>query len=95
MDEFSIQLNSPLTEEEWDLLEDVDFDHTKEIEFHTKHGKTVKFIKKKTGKWVSADAIFGAIPFCCDQCGEKTTDTVMGKPRWNYCPSCGADMREE
>lgn len=29
----------------------------------------------------------------CDQCGEKTTDACMNKPRANYCPWCGADMR--
>lgn len=31
----------------------------------------------------------------CDQCGEVTNNTCMGKPRYNYCPMCGADMREE
>lgn len=29
----------------------------------------------------------------CDQCGEVTNNTCMGKPRYNYCPMCGADMR--
>lgn len=33
--------------------------------------------------------------YVCNICGEKTKDTVMGKPRANYCPNCGADMREE
>lgn len=32
--------------------------------------------------------------YVCNICGEKTKDTVMGKPRANYCPSCGADMRK-
>ena len=49
----------------------------------------------KTGKWISADAIFGGEPFYCSECGENTRDTVMGKPRWNFCPNCGADMRGE
>ena len=31
----------------------------------------------------------------CDQCGETTTDTCMGKPRANWCPLCGAYMRED
>ncbi len=26
----------------------------------------------------------------CSNCGEPCKDTVMGKPRWNYCPNCGA-----
>lgn len=38
-------LNSPLTEEEWDLIEDVDFEHTNRIMFHTKNGKEVVFVK--------------------------------------------------
>ena len=31
-------------------------------------------------------------PCVCSNCGEPCKDTVMGKPRWNYCPSCGAKM---
>ena len=50
---------------------------------------------RKKGKWVSADAIFGGVPFYCSECGENTRDTVMGEPRWNFCPNCGADMRGE
>lgn len=47
------------------------------------------------GRWISADAIFGGEPFYCSECGENTRDTVMGKPRWNFCPNCGVDMRGE
>ena len=25
----------------------------------------------------------------CPVCGEKCKETVMGQPRWNYCPMCG------
>ena len=50
---------------------------------------------RKKGTWISADAIFGGVPFYCSECGENTRDTVMGKPRWNFCPNCGADMRGE
>ena len=46
----------------------------------------------KRGRWISADAIFGGVPFYCSECGENTRDTVMGKPRWNFCPNCGAKM---
>ena len=31
--------------------------------------------------------------YVCNICGEKTKDTVMGKPRASFCPNCGADMR--
>lgn len=46
----------------------------------------------KKGRWISADAIFGGVPFYCSECGENTRDTVMGKPRWKFCPNCGAKM---
>ena len=41
-------LNSPITEEQWDAITDVDFERTNEITFHTKHGKIVKFVKAFT-----------------------------------------------
>ena len=50
MDEIILTLNNPLTEEQWDDITDVDFDCTNEIVFHTKHGKTVKFIKEQ--QWI-------------------------------------------
>ena len=46
--------------------------------------------QSKKGRWISADAIFGGIPFYCSECGENTRDTVMGKPRWKFCPMCGS-----
>ena len=45
MDEITLTLNSPITEEQWDAITDVDFEHTNEITFHTKHGKEVKFVR--------------------------------------------------
>ena len=27
--------------------------------------------------------------YSCPVCGEKCKETVMGQPRWNYCPMCG------
>lgn len=43
--ELTIRLNSPLTEEQWDMIADTEFDHTKNIWFTTKHGKMVEFVK--------------------------------------------------
>lgn len=45
MDDFTMELNSPLTEEQWDMLTDVDLDHTPRMFFHTKHGKDVEYVK--------------------------------------------------
>ena len=54
--------------------------------------KALQSAEPKRGSWISADAIFGGVPFYCSECGENTRDTVMGKPRWNFCPNCGAKM---
>ena len=45
MDEITLKLNSPITEEQWDDITDVDFEHTDRIWFHTKHDKDVEFVK--------------------------------------------------
>lgn len=47
------------------------------------------------GRWIHHPEIGWGETWLCDQCGEKTTSTVMGKPRANFCPNCGADMRGE
>lgn len=47
----------------------------------------------KRGRWIHHPEIGWGETWLCDQCGEKTTSTVMGKPRANFCPNCGADMR--
>ena len=46
----------------------------------------------KKGKWIHHPEIGWGETWLCDQCGEKTTSTVMGKPRANFCPNCGAEM---
>ena len=68
MDEMTLTLNNPLTEEDWEFIEDADFDKTNSIEFHTKHGKTVKFVKctdEKTGDLISRQAAITEFN-CCE-----------------------------
>lgn len=45
MGEFTLNLSSPITDEEWDIITDVDFDNTTNIVFSTKNGKEVQFTK--------------------------------------------------
>jgi len=49
--------------------------------------------ERKKGKWEYDDEAFpGGNPYGhydCDQCGESVPHKT------NYCPNCGADMREE
>ena len=49
-------------------------------------------IQPKRGRWIHHPEIGWGETWLCDQCGEKTTSTVMGKPRANFCPNCGAKM---
>lgn len=72
MDEMTLTLNNPLTEEEWDLILDVDFDKTNSIEFHTKHGKTVKFVKCTDER--SSDLISRQTAIAEFSCCELTPD---------------------
>lgn len=52
-DEMTLTLNSPITDEQWDAITDVDFEYTDRIWFNTKHGKTVEFIKKASvPRWI-------------------------------------------
>ena len=87
-DEMTFILNSPLTEEEWDMITDVDFDHTSEITFHTKHGKEVVFVKRKTGHWIdNGYDTDGTHYIRCSLC-ECDTEGYA----YDYCPNCGARM---
>lgn len=61
-DTFEFTLNNPLTEEQWDMISDVDFDQTDRITFHTKHGKEVEFTKV----------------IRCKDCTHQHTNTITG-----------------
>lgn len=80
MDELSFTLSSPITEEQWDMISDVDFDNTNEITFHTKHGKEVKFVKAlpsaqeiircKDYKWHNGEINQCSVQICASMRGE-------------------------
>lgn len=42
-------------------------------------------------EWERVDGYGGL--YVCTNCGENTTETAMGKPRFNYCPNCGRRMK--
>lgn len=76
MAEVELTLNSPITEEQWDIITDVDFDHTNRIFFNTKHGKTVEFVK-------ATDPVVDAVPVVrCKDC--KYCHIVDEYEAWCY-----------
>ena len=92
--EMTLTLNSPITDEQWDAITDVDFEHTDRIWFKTKHGKEVEFVKRKKGKWVNQKG--GGC--CCSECGRYALDEIDGNfihvaAKSNFCPHCGVDMK--
>lgn len=55
------------------------------------HYPTVDAVPVRHGKWKKIPSTWGSA-FACSECGEKAVETVMGKPRYEYCPMCGARM---
>lgn len=96
--EMTLTLNSPITDEQWDAITDVDFEHTDRIWFKTKHGKEVEFVKRKKGKWINEN--FETIE--CSNCNHIFSDSILlnadEESFWDYpsyCPNCGAYMKGE
>lgn len=95
IEEMTITLNSPITDEQWDAITDVDFDHTDRIWFHTKHGKDVEFVKRKRGRWLWELADNGWADHICSECGWTLNTDIHVGIGYKFCPYCGADMRGE
>lgn len=45
----------------------------------------------KMGKWVQDESFVWV--WHCSECGKRTTETIMGKPMYKFCPMCGARMK--
>lgn len=74
----ALTLNSPITDEQWDMIMDVDFDHTNEVTFHTKNGKVVEFKKME---WIPVTQDLpndGEYVLCTTQTKNGTRQVVKG-----------------
>lgn len=89
MAEFTMQLNSPITDEQWNAITDAELEHSKEIEFTTPSGKKVLFQKVRHGKWMHKEitADFHVVGQC-SICKERRRID-------NFCPNCGAKMKSD
>jgi len=70
-------------------IEDMIATYTTEMEL-----PTVDAVPVRHGKWEKIPSSY-EVTYECSECGEKTDETIMGLPRYVYCPMCGADMRGE
>jgi rubredoxin len=51
--------------------------------------QTIEAEPVRHGRWVKTEDVYR-----CTNCGTTNhVKEVMGKPDYNYCPECGADMR--
>lgn len=57
---------------------------------HVIHAPTIE--SRKKGTWKKTPCKW--VTYECSECGEKTDETIMGLPRYVYCPMCGARMVE-
>ena len=85
------------------LIEDVDGDLTDSIA----EGRAIEKImnaptieERKTGKWIYGEDEYGIDGYHCDKCGFFVLWDYVHKfinyiDDYNFCPSCGADMRGE
>lgn len=52
--------------------------------------------ERKKGRWLPDNRNYYEERFVCSVCRKSyEVDTCMGEPTWDFCPGCGADMREE
>ena len=53
----------------------------------------IDLVEVVRGKWIPNPQIGWGETWVCSICGEKTTSSLMGEPRYKYCPMCGARMK--
>lgn len=50
---------------------------------------------KRTGEWLPDNNNYIYEQYVCSECKNSfKVDTCMGKPMWNFCPTCGCRMKE-
>lgn len=97
METIKMQLNSPITDEQWNIITDAELERSDEIEFTTPSGKKVMYAKVRHGKWIELNTESGIFldfdEVKCSECGFVEYFN-KGWARFKYCPNCGAKMDE-
>lgn len=81
---------------DWGGTASTDIEDWKELADMILNGvPTIDAVEVVHGEWMPNPKIGWGETWVCSICGEKTTSSVMGYPRYNYCPNCGAKMDKE
>ena len=65
------------------------------VQYAVQKMPTVDAVPVRHGRWEHHPEIGWGSTWLCSECGEKTVETVMGEPRYKFCPMCGADLRKD
>lgn len=82
--------------EAFNLITDQEFEHSDSFWIVTPKGKKIEFEKKRPqGEWLIHRVAFHlTCPFCGCNLRALKNEVFEGDYEYNYCPNCGADMRE-
>ena len=80
-----IELIIKIPEEDWKFLKESDGCRwSRTIVESVINGTPIK-----TGRWIDAESLDGALWYACSECGETEFHAT------NYCPNCGAKMESD
>ena len=89
-DTLNFTLKYPLTQEDFNIIADAEFEHSDTIWFVTPKGKKVEFRKVVKGEWIIHNS-YGSEYLECPYC--RTYFSHEHLVRNSFCPNCGAEMR--
>ena len=82
---------------QFDIWDECDELFVQSIRTEIEHAPTIEPDRKR-GKWNAYYHSDTDISFSCNMCGYSAPFDMMAgevfQKRWNFCPNCGADMRE-
>lgn len=90
----AVEVLNQLVRDRFSLSDGFQFyiDALKDVELNVMALPTVDAVPVRHGRWE-----WDGEAFVCSACGSgyKGQPTMMGKPMFEFCPVCGADMRKD
>ena len=81
----------------WDMFDCVDLPRGKHWDGHTEADAETRLMsldpERETGEWLPDNTNYIEERYICSKCKRShRVETCMGKPMWDFCPSCGKRM---